>query len=318
MTDFRLRNVPLLSRVGADRSDQLRTDIDAAIAGWAEAAVLRVDQRGQVLIDDGRVVLNDTSAFGDKPPEDAVFLGRVEGDRHVWAIRASLEPLADGPDAHVLDLRRAGTVFDDISAQLVSSATALLNWHDNARFSAVDGSPTKLVKGGWARVNTVTGHEEFPRIDPAVICLVHDGADRVVLARQTAWPERMFSLLAGFVEAGESFETCVVREIGEEIGLAVRDVRYLGSQPWPFPRSLMVGFHALADPDQDFSFNDGEIAEAHWFTRDEVREALTVGDWTSAAGSQSKLLLPGSISIAREIIESWAGSVDDAVEERGR
>ena len=106
---------------------------------------------------------------------------------------------------------------------------------------------------------------------------MHDGADRVVLARQTVWPERMFSLLAGFVEAGESFETCVVREIGEEIGLAVRDVRYLGSQPWPFPRSLMVGFHAVADPDQEFSFNDGEIAEAHWFTRDEVRAALTVG-----------------------------------------
>ena len=137
---------------------------------------------------------------------------------------------------------------------------------------------------------------------------MHDGADRVVLARQTVWPERMFSLLAGFVEAGESFETCVVREIAEEIGLSVRDVRYLGSQPWPFPRSLMVGFHAVADPDQEFSFNDGEIAEAHWFTRDEVRDALAAGDWGSAAASSSELLLPGSVSIAREIIESWAAS----------
>ena len=95
-----------------------------------------------------------------------------------------------------------------------------------------------------------------------------------MLARQTVWPERLFSLLAGFVEAGESFETCVVREIAEEIGLDVRDVRYLGSQPWPFPRSLMVGFHAIGDPEQEFSFNDGEIAEAAWFTRAEVREAL--------------------------------------------
>jgi NAD+ diphosphatase len=189
---------------------------------------------------------------------------------------------------------------------LVASATALLNWHDNARFSAIDGSPTTPIKGGWARVNSVTGHEEFPRIDPAIICLVHDGADRVVLARQTLWPERMFSLLAGFVEAGESFETCVAREIAEEIGLRVRDVRYLGSQPWPFPRSLMVGFHAVADPDQNFAFNDGEIAEAAWFTRDEVRAALDIGDWSSAAATQSKLLLPGAISIAREIIESWA------------
>jgi NAD+ diphosphatase len=137
-----------------------------------------------------------------------------------------------------------------------------------------------------------------------VICLVHDGGDRAVLARQTVWPERLFSLLAGFVEAGESFESCVVREIAEEIGLHVRDVRYLGSQPWPFPRSLMVGFHAIADPDEQFSFNDGEIAEAGWFTRADVRDALEQGDWSSA--SQARLLLPGSISIAREIIESWA------------
>jgi len=306
MPDFRLRNVPLLSRVGADRSDALRTDVDAAIAGWTHAAVLRVDHRGQVLIVDGSVVLHDTTGLGDTPPEDAVFLGTIADGRHVWGIRAPLEPPPDGGDGHVLDLRRAGTVFDDVSAHLVAAATALLNWHDNARFSPVDGTPTKPIKAGWSRINTVTGQEEFPRIDPAIICLVHDGADRVVLARQTMWPERMFSLLAGFVEAGESFETCVVREIAEEIGLTVSDVRYLGSQPWPFPRSLMVGFHAVADPEQPFSFNDGEIAEARWFTRAEVRAALEIGDWSSAAATRSELLLPGSISIAREIIESWA------------
>ncbi|MBI3213591.1 MAG: NAD(+) diphosphatase [Mycobacterium sp.] len=307
MPDFFLQNTPLLSRVGADRSDQLRTDIDAAVAGWAQAAVLRVDNRGQVMVSGGRVVFNDTAGLGDKPPEDAVFLGTVEGGRHVWAIRAALVPPDGADDARVLDLRRGGTDFDDVSANLVSSATALLNWHDTAKFSSIDGTPTKPVKAGWSRVNPVTGHEEFPRIDPAIICLVHDGADRVVLARQTAWPPRMFSLLAGFVEAGESFETCVVREIAEEVGLAVRDVRYLGSQPWPFPRSLMVGFHAVADPEQEFSFNDGEIAEARWFTRAQVRTALALGeDWGSAAASDSELLLPGSVSIAREIIESWA------------
>jgi NAD+ diphosphatase len=137
-----------------------------------------------------------------------------------------------------------------------------------------------------------------------VICLVHDGHDRAVLARQTVWPQRLFSILAGFVEAGESFESCVVREIAEEVGLDVTDVEYLGSQPWPFPRSLMIGFHALGDPEQQFSFNDGEIAEAAWFTRAEIRDALDQGDWGS--GGSSRLLLPGSISIAREIIESWA------------
>ncbi|WNG83414.1 NAD(+) diphosphatase [Mycobacterium sp. ITM-2016-00316] len=302
---FTLRNIPLLSRVGADRADTLRTDIDAAIAGWADALVLRVDRRNQVLIAGGSVVLGKAAGLGDAPPEQAVFLGRLDDGRHVWAIRGALEAPEDPTvESEVLDLRRAGAIFDDASAQLVSTATALLNWHDNARYSPVDGSPTKSVKAGWSRLNPDNGHEEFPRIDPAVICLVHDGHDRAVLARQAVWPERLFSILAGFVEAGESFEACVVREIAEEVGLDVTDVQYLGSQPWPFPRSLMVGFHALGDPEQPFAFNDGEIVEAQWFTRAEIREALESGDWSS--DSSSRLLLPGSISIAREIIESWA------------
>jgi NAD+ diphosphatase len=301
---FELRNVPLLARVGADRADELRTDIDAALSGWPDAAVLRVDVRNQVLLRRGRAVLDDARGVGDEPPRDAVFLGRLPDGRHVWGIRAALVAPDDDDDVEVLDLRRAGQVFDDVSAQLVATATALLNWHDRARFSPVDGAPTRPAKAGWSRVDPVSGHEEFPRIDPAVICLVHDGDDRAVLARHAMWPERLFSLLAGFVEAGESFESCVAREIAEEIGLHVREIRYLGSQPWPFPRSLMVGFHALADPDEEFSFNDGEIAEAAWFSRDQVRDALREGDWSSTSPSQ--LLLPGSISIAREIIESWA------------
>lgn len=305
IADFQLRSVPLLSRVGADRADQLRTDVEAAAAGWADAALLRVDSRNQALVADGRVVLGAAAELGDKPPPEAVFLGRLEDGRHVWAIRGALQA-PDDPKvrAEVVNLRSLGPIFDDTSSQLMSSAVALLNWHERSRFSSVDGSPTRPARAGWSRVNPVTGHEEFPRIDPAVICLVHDGGDRAVLARQAVWPERMFSLLAGFVEAGESFEVSVAREVREEIGLTVRDVRYLGSQPWPFPRSLMVGFHAVADPAQDFAFNDGEIAEAAWFTRDEVRAALAAGDWSS--DSESKLLLPGSISIARVIIESWA------------
>ena len=100
-----------------------------------------------------------------------------------------------------------------------------------------------------------------------MICLVHDGADRVLLARQPVWPEGRFSVLAGFVEAGESLEACVLREIHEEVGVPVRDVAYLGSQAWPFPRSLMVGFQAVADADAPLRPAEGEIAEAMWVTR---------------------------------------------------
>jgi NAD+ diphosphatase len=300
---FQLRSIPLLSRVGADRADEMRTDVDAAVAGWPDAQLLRVDERGNVMVLGDSLLLGAAVEFAERPPADAVFLGRIEDDRHVWAVRAALEAPAD-PQARVVDPRRAGVRFDDVSAQLVACALALLNWHEAARFSPSDGSPTRPIRSGWARRNILTGQEEFPRVDPAVICLVHDGHDRAVLARQVVWPPRLFSLIAGFVEAGESFESCVVREVAEEIGLTVTDVRYLGSQPWPFPRSLMVGFHALGDPEQEFAYNDGEIAEAAWFTRDEVREALAAGDWTS--DSPSRLLLPGSISIAREIIESWA------------
>ena len=300
---FRLRNIPLLSRVGADRADELRSDVDAAVAGWADAYLMRVDDRGNVLVIGDQLVFGSAAEFAVAPPSDGVFLGRLEGGRHVWAVRAPLEPPVDS-DARAVDPRRAGVPFDDIAAQLVACALALLNWHDAARFSPSDGNPTRPIRAGWARRNLLTGHEEFPRVDPAVICLIHDGHDRAVLARQVVWPPRLFSLIAGFVEAGESFESCVVREVAEEIGLTVTDVRYLGSQPWPFPRSLMVGFHALGDPEQEFAYTDGEIAEAAWFTRAEVRTALEAGDWTS--DSPSLLLLPGTISIAREIIESWA------------
>lgn len=297
---FRLRNVPLLSRTGMDRADDLRSSPDQLVKGWIEAVVVKVDSRGRVKIEDGSVVLDPAAEVAPTPPDEAVFLGRLSDGRHAWGLRTEL----DEGGAPLLDLRRSGQLFDDVSAGLLATAMAMLTWHDNAAFSPVDGAPTTPAKAGWVRVNSATGQEEFPRTDPAVICLVHDGADRAVLGRQQYWPERMFSLLAGFLEAGESLEACVAREVAEEVGLTVTDVTYLGSQPWPFPRSVMLGFHAIADPSEPLAFNDGEIAEAEWFTRDEVRKALEAGDWTTA--SDSRLMLPGSISIAREIIESWA------------
>ncbi|WP_241385898.1 NAD(+) diphosphatase [Rhodococcus sp. CH91] len=297
MTGFALAGTPLLSRTVVDRAEELRSDEDALRAGWAAAKLLRVDRRNQVRVSDGALVLGEAADLGAEPVPGAVFLGIRDG-HHVWAARVLAQT------GTVADLRRVGEHLDDADADLMVSAVALLNWHDNAGYSAVDGSPTHSTISGWSRISTETGHEEFPRTDPAVICLVHDGHDRVLLARQPVWPERRFSVLAGFVEAGESLESCVVREIREEVGVDVRDVRYLGSQPWPFPRSLMLGFAAVADPGQALDFRDGEITEARWFTREEVRAALATGDWASA--EDVPLLLPGSISIARGMLEGWA------------
>ncbi|MFF0816470.1 NAD(+) diphosphatase [Rhodococcus sp. NPDC003318] len=292
-----MTSVPLLSRSALDRAEELRSDTDALRAGWADAQVLKVNHRGQVRIDDTDLVLEPATTLGDEPVAGAVFLGRREG-RHLWAVRV---PAMIG---QLGDLRMVGHRLDDSSAGILTTAVAVLNWHDSAGFSAVDGAPTTPTVSGWSRHSVSTGHEEFPRTDPAIICLVHDGADRVLLARNGNWPERRYSVLAGFVEAGESLEACVAREIAEEVGVEVRDIRYLGSQPWPFPRSVMIGFSAVADPDAPLTFADGEIAEAHWFARDEVREALALGDWTSPA--DARLLVPGSVSIARGMLEAWA------------
>ncbi|MBF6177922.1 NAD(+) diphosphatase [Nocardia otitidiscaviarum] len=301
MSVFDLNAVPVLSRSALDRAEHLRADEQALKEGWGRAKLVRMNRRGQVRVEGNTVVLEEAVTLSAEPSPHAVFLG-VDGEIHLWAVRDN------EIEGELTDLRAVGATLDldDFGAGLLSTAIALLNWHDKAGYSAHDGTPTRASNAGWSRTSD-SGHQEFPRIDPAVICLVHDGGDRVLLGRQHTWPEGLFSLLAGFVEAGESLERCVEREIKEEVGVDVREVRYLGSQPWPFPRSLMVGFAAQADPEQPLHFSDGEIAEAHWFTRAEVREALAAGAWGSGGGA-ARLLLPGSISIARTIVESWAAA----------
>lgn len=306
--DFRLHQPPLLSRRPLDRPLALREDPAALDAGWAGAEVLRLSGRGKVRGDHDGLHYVTGAAVAATRPDSAVLLGR-HGDRHVWAVHddsVAADPVPGEIDLapQVTDLRVLGAVLDEQQTGELVTAQALLNWHAQAGFCARDGAPTTPSSAGWSRICTRCGAEEFPRTDPAIICLVHDGADRALLARQGAWPETLFSLLAGFVEAGESLEACVAREIAEEVGLDVREVRYLGSQPWPFPRSIMLGFHAVADPDTPLVFSDGEIAEAEWFTRDQVREALDRGDWSAA--ERHRPALPGSVSIARGIIEAWA------------
>jgi NAD+ diphosphatase len=298
-TPFRLGAPPALSRSTVDRQEPLRDDGDHLVELWRDGRMLVVDRRGRTPARerDGMLWL-DLRPAAEFDPAVAVFLGEQDGVGY-WAARAD-EEHPEWPD-----LRFGGHLLDDTGAGLLTTAVGLLNWHEHARFCAVCGSPTQARRAGWARVCTGCGREEYPRTDPAVICLVHDddGANgsRVVLARQPTWPAGRYSVLAGFVEVGESLESTVRREVAEEVGVAVHAVRYLGSQPWPFPRSLMVGFAAVTDRDAPLHPAEGEIEEARWFTRDEVRAAMDDPE-------SSDLRLPMGSSIAWRMLESWVAA----------
>ncbi|QEO15569.1 NAD(+) diphosphatase [Agromyces intestinalis] len=215
------------------------------------------------------------------------------------ASAALIEPEA----ARWLDLRRAVPLLDDRDAALATTAVALANWHERHPRCPLCGAETRVEQSGWARRCVADDSMHFPRTDPAVIVLVTDDDDRVLLGSNAMWEQRRFSLLAGFVEPGESLEQAVVREIGEEASIAVDRVEYVASQPWPFPASLMLGFTArvasgtkpaTARPDGD------EILELRWFSRDDLDRALP------------EVVLPGGASIARWLIERWYGGPIDS------
>jgi NAD+ diphosphatase len=200
-------------------------------------------------------------------------------------------------DVRAVSLREMGSLLGDRDAGLFTHAVALANWHDSHTHCPLDGTPTVPAPGGHSTVCPKDGSEHFPRTDPAVIMLVTDPDDRCLLARNAAWPGRRVSILAGFVDPGESAEQAVVREVAEETGIKVHNVRYLGSQPWPMPRSLMLGFRADAPAGQVIAVDHDELAEAHWFSRGELLAAIQARE----------IALPPSVSIARHIIESWFG-----------
>jgi NAD+ diphosphatase len=168
-----------------------------------------------------------------------------------------------------------------------------------------------VAQADWTRVCPADGSEHFPRTDPAVIMLVHDGAGHCLLARGPQWGPGRMSVLAGFVEAGESAEAAVAREVAEEVGIAVRDIRYAGSQPHPFPASLMLGFSALLDGDPTLRIDGSEITEAGWFSRAEVRRTADWGAEPAGPEPAGRLRgLPSTMSIARQLINSWLAQED--------
>ncbi|MBN6036779.1 NAD(+) diphosphatase [Amycolatopsis sp. 195334CR] len=332
---YQLDRLPTLSRSTVDRQENLRGDPDRLRARWANARVVLLDAksgRTPVPRDGDALATRKALSFGDAPPEEAVFLGEWQ-DVDYWTVPGKppengewvtltgswglrdQAPLADGEVW--VDLRGHGDLLDDTSAGLFTTAMALRNWHHRAVFCARCGGKPRLVQFGWATRCPDCGREEYPRTDPAVICLVHDdvgvNGEHVLLARQPIWPPGRYSVLAGFVEAGESLEGCVEREIREEVGAEVWAIRYLGSQPWPFPRSIMLGFTARADASKPLVPQDGEIEAARWVSRAEVLEAFELGregrpDPEDPGFDPERLIMPGNSSIARVMLEAWANA----------
>jgi NAD+ diphosphatase len=202
-------------------------------------------------------------------------------------------------------LREVGALLGDTDTGLLTSAVALSYWHAGHPRCSRCGEPTDVVQAGWARVCPACTAEHYPRTDGAVIMLIADDEDRILLGRQTGWPERRYSCLAGFVEPGESLEAAVRREVAEETGVLVGKVTYLGSQPWPFPASLMVGFRGRA-LSTEVTVDGDELAEAGWWSRERFTRDVAGGD----------LRLPPAVSIARRLIEDWYGAPIDDVQNR--
>lgn len=231
-------------------------------------------------------------SMADAPEGDWIYLG-TKGDDHYAAVVVSgrvpreLEPVS---------LRVLGPTIPPDEASLAVHAIGLSRWHETHQFCSRCGSRTDMAEAGHTRICPSCSTHHFPRTDPAVIMLITDGDDRALLGRQPVWPEGRFSTLAGFVEPGETLDDAVRREVMEEVGVQVGDVTYAGSQPWPFPSSLMLGFFGTA-LSTEITVDQNEIAEARWFTREEVTEMTAAAD----------LLLPPNVSISRWLLQEWHG-----------
>lgn len=310
--------LPRLALTGADldRTAALRAVPDIIERLLAAPSTAVVELRG------GRVPVrrsdDGSQAILRRAPEaaDAERLAIVMGDDPttgtpcVVVVCAEPPPGPDGtpaacrPDdphaggqAEWLGLRQSGGALSAADADLCATALGMANWHEAQQFCPRCGHATEPALGGWIRRCLADGVEHYPRTDPAVIVAVTDDTDRMLFGRGIAWPEGQFSMLAGFVEPGESFETAAAREVHEESGVTIADVRYLGSQPWPFPASIMVAMSARAVTTATRPA-PGEMAEVLWLSREEYSERLRSGS----------IRVPGGISVARRMITRWLGA----------
>jgi NAD+ diphosphatase len=228
--------------------------------------------------------------------EMVVFLGLIDGRPHFAADFSGYDDPPLEEHGHFRDMRGVGQLLPHQEGALLVYARAAVQWHARHRFCGLCGSPTESRQCGHMRqcTNPDCATQLFPRLDPAVIMLVHDGGDRLILGRQRNWAPGQHSVLAGFVESGESLEDAVAREVFEEAGVRITDIHYHSSQPWPFPSSIMLGFSATAT-DMTLNVDRDELEDAAWFTRDQLLNSP----------ENDSFRLPRKDSISRRLIEDW-------------
>lgn len=292
--------LPLASSA-VDRSGELRTDERELARLWDGARILhfasgkfRVKSNFQLDFQSAQEIseLRESANFASG---QELFLGIDNGIAYfAWCSDAIVFETFE-EEENYQTLRSLGDYLSELEMGLAIHAQAIANWHHTHQFCSRCGQPTLSANGGSLRKCTSDGSEHYPRTDGAVIVLVRDSDDRVLLGRQKIWPELRFSCFAGFVEPGESFEQTVMREVFEESGIKVEELNYLGSQPWPFPASIMISFSALATNPNEARPDGEEIAEIIWLTRGEMRSAI----------AENTLTLPPPMSVARKMIEFW-------------
>ena len=307
MTSHKPIKLPL-SLAEVDRAAHLRLDESYLKAAWKNAQVLQF-QDEKFLSNENQVKFVAGSELGEFQSQSDYFLGvddiENEETAHYFVRNYSSEAQAGNelPVENLRTLREIGAFLSPRDIGLSVHAQGLANWHKKHPRCSQCGAATTVISGGSVRKCLIDESEHYPRTDSAIIVLVKDNQDRVLLGRQKVWPKNRFSTFAGFVEPGESFEHCVVREVGEEAGITLNKINYLGSQPWPFPSSLMIAFEATTDNPGAARPDGDEIEEIRWFSRAEMKQAIT----------DSTLILPLDISVARQMINGWYG--DDAAKD---
>jgi NAD+ diphosphatase len=277
-----------------ERADTLRDDADALLRLWPQAHVLVLDVDGRALAGEDGQPLRLSGAQVGGGPGTAIFLG-LRGEQAWFSIESSAVAVS-APQR--VDLRESASTWSAADASAFCYARGMSYWQSRTRFCGVCGGAVTFSRSGFIGRCGQCNTEHYPRVDPAVIVAVENNG-RLLLGRQANWAPRRYSVLAGFVEPGESLEQTVVREVFEESKVRVRACQYLGTQPWPFPGALMVGFSATAE--DDVPTVDGELEDARWFSAEEVGAALARDVTDDGIG----IRLSPPISISRSLIEHW-------------